>query len=482
MGGSNSIVPLALIGFFPFALVCFIVLKPRRAVLVSLFVGWLFLPVFESGYDFPLLHHKAMFVSAVVVLASVLFDGGRWLAFRPRLIDLPMALVCFSPFFSSLANGLGPYDGGSAVFDSSMTWGAPYLLGRLYFSEPEAVRDLALATASAALAYVPFCLWEIRMSPTLHAMVYGLQPFGFGQAIRFGGYRPSVFMTHGLMLGMLMACGTLVAVWTWRTGARTELWGVPMGWVCAVLVVTTLLTKSTGAIALLLIGLIILEAAKRLHSSVPILFLLAVPPMYCAARVQGWTGKPLVYLSQEVVNEERAASLDFRIVNEDLLIVKALQRPWLGWGRWGRARVYDESGKDISVTDGLWILALGSTGLVGLASLLVALALPGLLVVRLSSGRHWGHLWLAPAAALAVVGALGAVDDVLNAMVSPVFPAIAGSLGGLYWAVRTARRRRVLLGRPRVLRFAGVARYRPRWALVNARGTIRGRRPRFRRE
>ena len=84
-----------------------------------------------------------------------------------------------------------------------MTWGAPYLLGRLYFSEPAALRDLALATVSAALAYVPFCLWEIRMSPQLHAIVYGLQPFGFGQAIRFGGYRPSVFMTHGLMLGML---------------------------------------------------------------------------------------------------------------------------------------------------------------------------------------------------------------------------------------------------------------------------------------
>jgi hypothetical protein len=452
MSAPNGIVPVALAVFLPFVLGCFVLLYPRRAVLVSLFVGWLFLPTFDNAYRFPLLHAKVMFVPAVVLFASVAFDGGRWRWFRPRLVDLPMTLVCLSPFVSSLVNDLGPYDGGSAVFETSMIWGAPYLLGRVYFSEPGALRDLAVALVAATLAYVPLCLWEVRMSPQLHATVYGFQPFGsFVQAIRFGGYRPSVFMAHGLMLGMFMTSGTLIALWIWRTHVCKDLWGVPIGWLCAALGMTTLLCKSTGAAALLVLGLAVLEAARRLRSSVPLLILLALPPAYCVARTSGWTGRPLVSLSEELVNQDRAASVEFRIVNEDQLIAKALQRPWLGWARWGRSRVYDESGKDVSIIDGLWILTLGTSGLVGLAALGVALALPALLLVSLFPGRQWSDTRLAPTAALAVAGALGMIDDVFNAMLSPIFPLIVGSLVGLYLTVKAARLRQTLLGSPQFL-------------------------------
>src|SRR5438105_3309782 len=334
MSSPNVMVPVALAAFVLFVLGCFMQLSPRRALLVSLFTGWLFLPTFDNAYAVPLLHAKVMFVPAVVLFASVAFDGARWMRFRPRLLDLPMALVCCSPFASSLANDLGSYDGGSAVFEMSLIWGVPYLFGRVYFDEPGALRDLARAIVAATLAYVPFCLWEIRMSPQLHA------------------------------------------------------------------------------------------------------------PVYCVARTSGWTGRQLVSLSEEVVNEDRAASVEFRIVNEDQLIAKALQRPWLGWARWGRSRVYDESGKDVSIIDGLWILTLGTSGLVGLAALGLALALPTLLLVSLFPGRQWNDTRLAPTAALAVAGALGMIDDVFNAMLSPIFPVIVGSLVGLYLTVKAARRRR----------------------------------------
>ena len=55
-------------------------------------------------------------------------------------------------------------------------------------------------------------------------------------------------------------------------------------------------------------------------------------------------------------------------------------------------------------------------------------------------GRHWGDWRLAPATALAVVGTLGMIDDVFNSLLTPIFPAIAGSLGGLYLTVLAARR------------------------------------------
>ena len=60
--------------------------------------------------------------------------------------------------------------------------------------------------------------WEVRMSPQLHSSMYGFRPFRFDQAYRWGGYRPSVFMQHGIALGLFMASCTLVAFWLWRSG------------------------------------------------------------------------------------------------------------------------------------------------------------------------------------------------------------------------------------------------------------------------
>ena len=59
---------------------------------------------------------------------------------------------------SSLHNGLGVYDGLSAIFEQTVAWGMPYLLGRLYFTDYAGMRELAwgvmarlpLATGAAA--------------------------------------------------------------------------------------------------------------------------------------------------------------------------------------------------------------------------------------------------------------------------------------------------------------------------------------------
>src|SRR5262249_12273027 len=47
-----------------------------------------------------------------------------------------------------------------------------------------------------------------------------------------------------------------------------------------------------------------------------------------------------------------------------------------GWGGWGRSRVYDENGSDITIQDGLWIIVLGMNGLWGLSMIMTAMALP----------------------------------------------------------------------------------------------------------
>ena len=57
-----------------------------------------------------------------------------------------------------------------------MIWGVPYLIGRFYFNDAAGTRDLALGLLLGGILYLPFCLFEIRMSPVLHTTLYGLHP------------------------------------------------------------------------------------------------------------------------------------------------------------------------------------------------------------------------------------------------------------------------------------------------------------------
>jgi hypothetical protein len=115
--------------------------------------------------------------------------------------DLPMAVWCVCPMFSSLANDLGVYDGLSQSLEQTIVWGVPYWIGRAYFTDFKALRDLALGIVIGGLIYVPFCLVEMRFSPQWHTWSYGYFQHDFTQVFRFGGYRPVVFMEHGLAVG-----------------------------------------------------------------------------------------------------------------------------------------------------------------------------------------------------------------------------------------------------------------------------------------
>jgi O-antigen ligase len=138
-----------------------------------------------------------------------------------------------------------------------------------------------------------------------------------------------------------------------------------------------------------------------------------------------------VAAAEATVGHERAASLQTRLSNEDILAEKALQKPLFGWGRWGRNRVYDENGNDISITDGLWVLALGQAGLVGLASLTAVFLVPALNVRRVVGKRGWREPMFAAPIVLALLLVLYMMDNLLNAMVNPIFTLIAGGLTGL---------------------------------------------------
>jgi hypothetical protein len=254
-------------------------------------------------------------------------------------------------------------------------------------------------------------------------------------------------MLHGLMLGMWMTAASLVGVWLWRTGAVRRILQIPMAVLVLPLLATTLLCKSTGAMLLLAGGLIVLEAGRILRTNLVVYAVVLSVPLYMAARAKGWWhGEQLLDLAA-MVDEDRAESYRFRLENEDLLLERALQKPLWGWGGWGRWRVQDEWGKDVSTSDGLWVIALGETGLVGLAAVTGATLLPVILFIRRIPVRRWARPESAAGAALAMLLVLHALDNLPNAMPNSIFYLVAGGLGG--FSV-TAARDRIPFARRRI--------------------------------
>jgi hypothetical protein len=520
-------VPFLMLAWFPVVLVLFSKLPKHRAVLISFIAGVLFLPGIldkkinaDAPDPLPVPYvplTKQNTICLAILVATALLDRRRLLAFSPGWVDVPMLLWCLCPFLSALSNGDPPdpngssafYDGFSQSRAQTLTWGVPWFIGRLYFTDAQRFRELLVGIVIGGLVYVPFCLLESRLSPQFHKWVYGYEQHDFIQAVRPDGYRPTVFMEHGLAVGMWLVAAALLGCWLW-TGAG-ERWlrlgkqKLPMVASAAVLLVTTVVIKSTGALALGIFGLVVLLAARRVSVPVALAVLLVVPPLYVFGRTSagrdatGWLRmkfskwetedeaeldalearalkKPMVgwgwWTSEDVINritegsnKDRAKSLEFRLINEDRLMERAAQRPWFGWGGWNRAAIPviedpSEKDKDLVTADGYWIITLANRGWFGLVALYAAMLLPVARLVVRHPWRPGPHVAYAPALAAAVFVTLYMIDNLSNAMFNPVYVLLAGGLAGwtgevkgvVAQAARSVARVRALPNRIRVRR------------------------------
>ena len=432
-GHYSAIVPILMFGWIPAVLCVFAVLPARRAALIALIAGWLFLPVAQYRIQSLPEYNKASATCLAVLLGTILFDTERLFRFRPKLVDVVVVVFILCSVASSLSNGLGLYDGLSAALAKAMLWGLPYLIGRLYFEDVQSLHHLALGVFIGGLIYVPFCLWEMRMSPQLHFRAYGFTGYSAltGMA-RLGGWRPVVFMQNGLMLSIWMVNASLCGLWLWKTRAVKDVLGVPTHFLVPVLLVTTVLCRSSGAIVLLALGMIALLATKYMRSALPIMVLALIPIAYLALRAPGlWQADELVKIGGRFFGPERQVSLYTRIHNEELLGARARQRPVFGWGGWGRSRIRDEEGRDISLTDSLWIIVFGTNGTVGLVAVTTMILLPVLLLRFRLPPPSWTYPVVASPVVIALSVALWMWDNLSNAMLSPVYVAMIGALAGL---------------------------------------------------
>lgn len=462
-------VAIALLGFVPFGLLLFAFLPARRAVAAIWVLGWVFLPP-AASYKLPGLpdYNKFHAIMITAMLGSVLFDMKTLLRFRPHWADIPAFIFMFVPFFSSITNGLGVNDGLSSMFQNFSFWVAPYFLGRVYFSDLPGIREFAIWIFIGALICMPLCWIEMKFSPQLNRWVYGYhQHAAFDQTRRYGGWRPMLFMQHGLMVGLWMGVGTMMATVLWMSGSLRRYLGMPM-WVWAgLLAATTILCRSFGALALLAVALSIASVARQIRVPILVVVFALLPVTYVATRSTGlWDGSQLVTAAREVGGEQRAGSLEFRLRSENVLVSHALKQPIFGWGGWERNRPDKKEVNFRIATDGLWVIQLGQRGLIGMVCFMAIFLVPSYLFFM-----RWGmvgitHPWLGPGLGLTLAVLMFLNDSLFNSMINPLYTVAAGAISGLVMTpqVRAAlaqnmamRRARAGGGQPSVQPHAGLA-------------------------
>lgn len=458
---SSRIIADVVLCLWPFICVGFFVKSssPARAALYCFLGGMLFLPE-AHGYDFPGLPFlgKEQLTGIGVLLGAITVASSRLTAVRPGqgvdLIVVGLAAGAMATAFGNRdyvmeAGRLTYWDGLSYSVGDMMRYGIPFLVGRAFFRSRKDMRDLLVFMAVAGLFYSLFCLVEMRLSPQFHAWVYGYRPSAFVFAHRLGGWRPNVFMLNGLSLSLFIFASALALV-TLRK-ARIEVFRNTLlnrfGGTYQTAILVMCRSSATILYGLVAYPIVKWGGSRRTMAAALVLSVLVLG--YPTLRTSGLFPTEFLVNAAEMASPERAQSLQFRFTNEDRLLGKALERPVFGWGSSGRNRVYDEwTGRDRTVTDGTWVLRLGTRGLVGWAGIFLLLLVPIWSAARQLKklGREEDRIQLA---GIALMLAVYTADLLPNALFTdlPVF--LAGSLMGLSQAIRSGQLRSEPRQRPR---------------------------------
>lgn len=433
--GHTLFAVLVSLALLPFGLLMDALLPRHRAILVTVLAGFMFLPSIQIEF-LGFLHWNRSTAPALTVMAGMLLrDHSRIASLRFRSADLPVILFCLAPGFSAISNGFTPYDALSAVVDHSLLFGGYYLIARIHLDSRNKLVDFARLNTAAALFYVPLCLYEFRMSPHLHATLYGFNQHLFLQSIRSFYYRPMVFMQHGLMLAMWLSMSVLLATGLCKFHPRGRLLGLHCMWLPWVIGAALLLTQSMGAILLLLLALICFYLEYRLRTGTLIMVLAFIPVVWVTLRTTQLVDADDVAKISSVASPERAESLDYRLRNEDSVTSHIAARKIFGWSSWGRNQTVDiQYDSQVLVLDSLWIIILSAMGWYGLLSLLGMYMVPILLTFRAAPPRIWRedpYAMIAGYCALLV--SIVMLDNLVNAMINPVFLMLHGALVSCYY-------------------------------------------------
>jgi hypothetical protein len=352
----------------------FLNLSFRSAVIWTVLGAQLLLPVAVSIKFAMIPVFDKSTIPSLCILAGCFLTGPKRGRARFGLTELLLVGFILGPIITSELNGdtlvygdrvvagVGLYDAISAAEFAFISL-IPFFVGRWYFRDAEAstvlLRNLVLAMACYSLPL----LFEVRFSPQLHYWLYGYYPSDFIQAVRSGEFRPMAFMGHGLIAARFVLLALVASIGLWATSIDSKLMFKRLSGLLAVMVYFC--RTLSAVIYSVSLAPLIVYARPRFQVRVAVLLaLLAL--LYPTLRALDLFPTKLMLEAASSISEDRAGSLKVRFDNEDQLLARALERPFFGWGRYGRSRIYDEnSGADTSVTDGEWIITFGQFGVFG---------------------------------------------------------------------------------------------------------------------
>lgn len=355
--------PLISLGFFKR-------FQPLTAVFCTIVGGYLLLPT-KVEIDFPFVPPlDKESIPAIAALIGCIYIAKIKIALIPRsglerwlfiiLLSIPFITVMNNPESINGIPGLTYYDSLSAVISQYLAL-IPFLIGLQLVKSYEDQLQLFRLLVIAGLLYSLPILFEVRMSPQLHTWIYGFFSHSFGQQIRAGGFRPTVFLGHGLLVAMFVAVVLGAATLLWKN--NTKIRDIPPYIIVVYFFVLLFLCKTMsafllGAFLLFAIGWMPVYIIRRL--ALVTLFVVIFYPVLSIFDLV--PHQDLIEIA-EILDTQRADSLAFRFHQEVGLLEHAQEKIFFGWGGWGRNRLSD------SVTDGYWIILLGQYGLAGFTAL-----------------------------------------------------------------------------------------------------------------
>ncbi|TDK52119.1 hypothetical protein [Antarcticimicrobium luteum] len=443
---------LASIVLLTWPLVCLVLLKRmplERGLIWCILGGYLLLPP-RVAFDLPLVpamdKDSLPSVSAFLIVALVL---GHRISLWPqsRLARGLIVLFLIGTVPTVLSNGdpalyfapgsteAGPFqipglnlrDLASLTIKQAIVL-LPFLLGRQFLASETGLRELLLAMMVGGLIYSVPALLEVRLSPQFNTWIYGFFQHSFEQMMRDGGFRPIVFLQHALWLALFMVYALLSSAALLRQAADSKKARLILTVVYLAGVLFLCKSLASQLYALVFLPVILIADPRMQLRITAILALIAVT--YPVLRNTGMIPLDAILERAMAINPDRAASLAYRFENEQILLDRAGEKTWFGWGGWGRNLLHDpESGRSATVPDGRWIIVFGTYGWAGYIAEMGLLALPLLLLWRRTRAGLPAHF--SPyAASVAILLAVTMMDMLLNATLIPLTWMCAGALLG----------------------------------------------------
>jgi hypothetical protein len=437
---------LVLTAWVPITALLFRLLGPRRAALVAVVGGHVFLPGMAAFVEFfpPSILRAAAKVSWLyfekhasigmgLILGIACCDRRALLSARPSWLDLPILAYVLYPL-TGVAN-----DSPAALLDSigaslirGLCWLPPYLAARLYFGDDEGVRRVAVAIVVASLINVPICLWETTMGPRWYVAGFLYRwDFVGGMVSRLGGWRPEGLMGYGIDLTNWMALAALLSFWLWLGRVWRPKWG-PAWWPPLLLIGTAFAIRGLYGDIYLVVGLTVALLTWTFRTRWFILALAALVPLYLNLRYFGVLTRNQAETHELLQRIGKTSSLGTRFWSEDAALAviypdrflfgtgvdfwhfKYVKPPFLGPG-----------------SDGWWVTLVYAGGFLGLALHYLAVHLtPAGLALAYPPRRPTRQSAVSPAWGLALWSLLHMIDSLQNSIRMTPTLLIAGALVG----------------------------------------------------